>query len=179
MASHERDAGRTLAEAGELILGTLIGWVAGPGRQGTVQVDFEGNRHGPLEARLTIAVEGATLKRAVEQRQGAVLCFERGEPSRPIVLGLLQTTSETPLLDELLQPESPGAAEDEAPELIANGKRVSLAGLLGGNTDELELRCGKASLVLRRNGQVLLRGDNVQVDAGQVLRLRGGKTQIN
>jgi len=179
VASHERDAGCTPVEAGEQILGTLIGWVSGPGRPGTVQVDFEGNRHGPLEARLTIAVEGGTLKQAVERRQGAVLCFERGEPSRPIVLGLLQMESETPLLDALLQPESSEVAQAETPELIANGKRVPLAGLLDGATDELELRCGKASLVLRRNGQVLLRGDNVLVDAGQVLRLRGGKTQIN
>ncbi|OJH37739.1 DUF6484 domain-containing protein [Cystobacter ferrugineus] len=179
MASHERDTEHTTPKIEERILGTLVGWVAGPGRQGTVKVDFEGNRHGLLEARLVTAVDEAALRQAIEQRQGAVLCFERGDPSWPIVLGLLQTESKTPLLDELLQPLGSEAAETQEPELIANGRRLSLAGLLGGATDQLEFRCGKASLILRRNGQVLLRGDNVLVDAGQMLRLRGGKTQIN
>ncbi len=94
------------------------------------------------------------MNRAVERRQGAGLCFERGAPSRPIVLGLLRIERETPLLDALLQPESSEVAQAELPELIANGKQhVSLAGLLDGSTDEFELRCGKASLVFRRNGQ--------------------------
>lgn len=174
MNSREQRDGHAPPEVEERILGTLVGWVAGPGLKGGIQVDFEGNRRGPLEARLATALDASALRRAVERRQGAVLCFERGEPSRPIILGLVQEPTETPLLDELLDESEVASAE-----LIANGKRISLDEVLGGATDELVLRCGKASLVLRRNGQVLLRGENVQVDAGSVLRLRGGKTQIN
>ncbi|WP_240358262.1 DUF6484 domain-containing protein [Myxococcus vastator] len=160
------------------IHGTLIGQVIGRGRGGTVQVDFEGNGHGPLEARLSLVVDETTLLRAIEARQEAVLCFERGAPTRPIVLGLLQPRSETPLLDALL--EAPDdARQDGEVAIVANGQRIPLEGLLDDATEELELRCGKSSLVLRRNGQILLRGEHVLVDAGQVLRLRGGKTQIN
>ncbi|NOJ79309.1 DUF6484 domain-containing protein [Myxococcus xanthus] len=178
MASHEQDAGRPPSQVEEPILGNLIGRVVGRGRMGTVQVDFEGNHHGPLEARLAVAVDEATLLRAIEARQEAVLCFERGTPTCPIVLGLLQPRSETPLLDAMLEAPD-GEREDGEVAIVANGQRVPIEGLLDGATEELELRCGRSSLVLRRNGQILLRGEHVLVDAGQVLRLRGGKTQIN
>jgi len=178
MASHKHDAGRSPPRVEEPIHGTLIGQVVGRGRRGTVQVDFEGNRHGPLEARLALAVDEATLLRAIEARQEAVLCFERGAPTRPIVLGLLAQRSETPLLDSMLEAPEDAREEGEV-AIVANGQQVPIEGLLDGATEELELRCGRSSLVLRRNGQILLRGEHVLVDAGQVLRLRGGKTQIN
>jgi len=41
------------------------------------------------------------------------------------------------------------------------------------------LRCGKASLTLRRDGKVLLRGVDVVSQADQVHKIRGGKVQIN
>ncbi|MBU8900272.1 hypothetical protein DRW03_24640 [Corallococcus sp. H22C18031201] len=174
MPSREQDKQQAALDTDEPILGNLVGWVTGLGAKGTVQVDFEGNRRGPIEARLATPANTMTLSLAVQRRQGVVLCFERGLPSRPLILGFVQEPSETPLLDELLSEPQPGTSE-----LVVNGKRFSLDSMVGESADEISLRCGKASLVLRRNGQVLIRGEDVKVDAGRVLRLRGGKTQIN
>lgn len=163
------------ASAEELRGGTRIGWVTGLGVHGRIKVDFDGNRHGPIEARMATLVDAEMLKLAVEQRQKAVLHFEDGDPLRPILLGLIHEPSETPLLDAVLLQPLPA----DKRKVVVDGRPVPPEALLLEGRDELILRCGKASLILRRNGQVLLQGTNIQVDAGTLLRLRGGKTQIN
>lgn len=44
---------------------------------------------------------------------------------------------------------------------------------------EVVLKCGKASITLRRNGQVLLKGVNIRTEAEGTQQLKGGKVQIN
>jgi len=45
--------------------------------------------------------------------------------------------------------------------------------------DELVLRCGQASIVLRRNGRVVIRGTYVETRAKGVNRIKGGSVLIN
>ncbi len=45
--------------------------------------------------------------------------------------------------------------------------------------DEIELRCGKASLILRRNGRILIRGAHIETRAEGKNRVRGGSVEIN
>jgi hypothetical protein len=44
---------------------------------------------------------------------------------------------------------------------------------------EIELRCGKASLLLRHDGQIVMRGVHMRNEATGVQKIRGGKVQIN
>ena len=135
---------------------------------GGVTVDFDGNRGGPVAARVSASIDDAALERAARERQEALLLFEAGDPARPVVLALLR--SRTPLIDAVLAgPLPPG-------EKVArvDGQRVEIEG-----HEEVVLRCGKASLTLRRDGKVVLRGVNVVSQAEQVHKVRGGKVQIN
>lgn len=45
--------------------------------------------------------------------------------------------------------------------------------------DEIVLKCGRSSLTLRRNGEVILRGVRVLSRAAQTQRIRGASVQIN
>jgi hypothetical protein len=45
--------------------------------------------------------------------------------------------------------------------------------------DELELRCGEASLLLRSDGKVLLRGRDVTSRASRSNKIRGANVEIN
>ena len=45
--------------------------------------------------------------------------------------------------------------------------------------EELVLRCGKARIVLRSNGRVLIEGARVETSAEGVNRIKGGSVQIN
>jgi hypothetical protein len=148
-------------------LGSVVGFVSSY-RRGEVSVDFPGNERGPLAARVSTALDGAALEAAAATQQDALLIFEGGDPARPILMSLLRSV--TPMVDLLLgQPHQP------APDHVrVDGERVSIEG-----KEEVVLRCGKASLTLRRDGKVLLRGVNVVSQADQVHKVRGGKVQIN
>lgn len=55
-----------------------------------------------------------------------------------------------------------------------DGRRVEIVA-----ADEIELKCGEASLVLRRNGRVVLRGVQVETRATGLNRIKGGTVAIN
>lgn len=65
-------------------------------------------------------------------------------------------------------------AEAPRTEVALDGRRVVLEA-----ADEIVLRCGRASLVLRRNGRIQLKGANVETHAEGVNRIKGGTVQIN
>lgn len=155
----------------EKIRESRVGWVAGEADGGALLVDFMGNRRGPLPARTSLMLDTATRMQAVAQRQQAILLFENGDPALPLLIGLLQAPSATPLTDALLSEALPAGVPREA---RVDGQRVVIEG-----REELVLRCGKATLTLRRDGQVLLRGVNIRTEADEVQRIKGGKVQIN
>ena len=157
-------------ELADRILGSRVGWVTGSTSGGEALVDHPGNPHGPLPARSSVPLDREALTRAARERQGAILLFENGDPGLPLLLGLIHTPSETPLLDAVLEPP----LEEVPLEAHVDGQRVVIEG-----RDEVVLRCGKASLTLRRNGQVLLRGINIRTEADEVHKIKGGKVQIN
>jgi uncharacterized protein (DUF2345 family) len=87
-----------------------------------------------------------------------------------VVIGLVEETTGGALLGELLT--KPAAA---APvEARLDGKRVVLEG-----KDEVVLRCGEASITLRRDGKVLVRGAYIETQAKGVNRIKGGAVKIN
>jgi hypothetical protein len=146
------------------VMGPLVGTVAIYER-GEARVDFPGNTHGPLLARVSAALDVPALEAAAAARQEALLLFEEGDPGRPILIALLH--SATPTVDLLLGRTAPR-------DVRVDGERVSIEG-----KEEVVLRCGKASLTLRRDGKVILRGVNVVSQADQIHKVRGGKVQIN
>ena len=153
----------------ERISSPRVGWVAGDGASGVLLVDFEGNRRGPLPVRSTVALTPEAIRRAVVERQGALLLFEKGDPALPVLVGLLQNTSAAPLTEALLDSLDAGPREARV-----DGRQVRIEA-----REEVTLTCGKASLTLRRNGDVILRGANIRTEAEQVQRIKGGKVQIN
>jgi hypothetical protein len=88
----------------------------------------------------------------------AVLAYEGGDPSKPIILGLLQVT----------QTGAP------AMKLSADGQELTVSA-----ARQLVLQCGKASITLTRAGKVLIRGAYVSTRSSGVNRIKGGSVQIN
>jgi len=58
--------------------------------------------------------------------------------------------------------------------LHVDGKRVAIEG-----ADEIELRCGEASITLRRNGKIIIKGTYVESSSKGVNRVKGGAIKIN
>lgn len=133
------------------MLGVVVAWEA---ERGPI-VDFPGNAAGPVPARLLVAADVEALKRAAAERTPTALVFEGGDPERPLILGFVQ---------------APG----EAREAHVDGKRVVLTG-----EEEIELRCGEASISLKKNGKLVIRGAYVETRAKGTCRIKGGSVQIN
>lgn len=150
-------------ELGHAVVGRVVSY-----SRGEVRVEHLAHRGAPLTARPLASIEEAALECAARDGAEALLLFEGGDPSRPLLIGLLR--SATPLVDALLAGPLP-AAEKVA---RVDGRRVVVEG-----KEEVVLQCGKASLTLRRDGKVVLRGVNLVTQADQVHKIRGGKVQVN
>jgi hypothetical protein len=149
-----------------------VGYLANGSKPGSLLVDFEGNPGRPIAARSMIALDDGSLNEAVSSRRPAVLLFENQDPARPIVVGLLAPEPGAALLGSLLR-TTPGTPPKPA-EARVDGKRVVLEG-----EQEVVLRCGEASITLRRDGKVMLRGAYVETTAKGLNRIRGGSVKIN
>jgi hypothetical protein len=161
-------------------VGRLVAWAAGE----APTVDFPGNTRGPLAARSIIPLQPSVVAEAIDDRRGVLLTFEDGRPDAPIITGLMQ-----PLIRDV-EPANEDEPEDEDepanegeielqptdPQLDArvDGRRVEIEA-----ADEIVLRCGQASIVLRRNGRVVIRGTYVETRSRGVNRVKGGSVEIN
>jgi hypothetical protein len=78
----------------------------------------------------------------------------------PVLLGFLTPITHDRTVDAL--------------EARIDGRRVELEG-----RDEIVLRCGQASITLRRNGRIAIRGVEVETRAAGMNRIKGGTVNIN
>lgn len=154
-----------------------MGWLVGADDAGLPLVDFPGNPSGPRVARRTVPLTPEMLQGSASTRPGVVLMFENGDARLPLIIGLVQA-SPTPMLDAMLSEPAREEAPSEPPPMNAeahvDGKRVTIEG-----ADEIVLKCGQASLTLRRNGKVILKGTYVETHSSGVNRIKGGSVQVN
>lgn len=142
-----------------------IGSIAAVNANG-ILVDFPGAR-GPTPARLAVALSAERIQAALASRQSVVLVFENGDRTQPLIVGLIEAlplpaaTNDTP-------------AETPIIETDVDGKRVRVTA-----QDEIVLQCGAASVTLRRNGRVVIRGTYVETHSDGTNRIKGGQVQIN
>ena len=133
------------------ILGVVVDCEAAVGPR----VDYPGNPCGPVVAQLMVAATATTMEQAIAKRTPVALVFENGDPARPLIFGFAHTV-------------------ETAPEARVDGRRVVLTG-----EEEIELRCGAASICLKRNGRVVIRGATIETRAKGTNRIKGGSVQIN
>lgn len=82
------------------------------------------------------------------------------------------TTAESPV--DKSSAKEPSRAEVKPLAVVVDGKQVLIEA-----ADEIVLRCGEATITLRRNGRVIIRGAYVETRSRGVNRIKGGSVQIN
>ncbi len=86
---------------------------------------------------------------------------------------LLLWSSQDPVIIDLIEDRVDEESLDSVDTTI-DGRRIHLEA-----SDEIVLRCGNASITLRRNGRVVIRGAYVETRAKGTNRIKGGSVQIN
>ena len=152
------------------IAAVCLGRIVALDAHGGTEVEFHGSG-GTRRARCLLAADsGARATMAVGQQ--VVLAFENGDPALPIVLGCIQM----PAAPEAAaaQPDAGDTREMQVIEADVDGKRVRIVA-----QDEIVLQCGNASITLRRNGRVVIRGTYVESYSEGTNRIKGGQVRIN
>jgi hypothetical protein len=138
-----------------VVTGTLIGFT-NDGR--TPLITYEGQRGtAAIAAASILDLHGPHIGKRV------VMQFERSDPQRPIILGLLREGDGWPL------PNPPAQVEVDV-----DGERLLVTA-----KEQLVLKCGKASITLTKAGKVIVQGTYVSHRSSGVMRIKGGSVQLN
>ncbi|BCH33442.1 hypothetical protein MesoLjLc_53720 [Mesorhizobium sp. L-8-10] len=140
-------------EVSKRIEGVVIGVFIGFDDQATPLVVFPGNRQ-------ETAVPARSLAELSSSMVGSevALLFEAGDPGRPLIVG------------RLVDPVRKAAT----PAVVRDGELVRIAG-----KERVELRCGKATIIMEKDGRIIIRGTNVTSHASAANRIRGGSINLN
>jgi len=136
------------------IVGTLVGF-RGPYEPLVIYPDQPEST--ALNARASVDLQAEHIGHEV------ILVFEKGNPMKPIVTGLIRVSS-------------PWPAKQRPPQVDVDvdGQRLILTA-----KEQLVLSCGDASLTLHCDGKVVIRGRHVVSHASGVNRIRGGSVELN
>lgn len=137
----------------QVLTGVVVGLFLGLNDAGEPLVDYPGNPTG----RAIVARAAAPL-RTDDCGRDVALVFENGEPSRPIVLGLIQVPAD---------PRTVVAVNRDHERLVLRAER------------EIVLECGDASITLTRAGKVIIRGKYVLSKSTGVNMIKGGVVHVN
>ncbi|RUV71945.1 MAG: hypothetical protein EOR30_23800 [Mesorhizobium sp.] len=140
-------------EVYERIEGVVIGVFLGYGDEALPLVVFPGNpRQTAVPARSLTELDSSMVGNEV------ALLFEAGDPGRPLVVG------------RLVNP----VRKTNAPLVVRDGENVRITG-----EERIELRCGKAAILMEKDGRITIRGTYVTSHASAANRIRGGSIDLN
>jgi hypothetical protein len=151
------------------IEGVRVGKIVNVNESGEVLVDFPGNTQGEVAARFTNSMNLKILRHAASSGQNVLLVFENNDPGLPIIIDTLYS-----LVDEITESSTIALETGRPKDVMIDGKRVTFDA-----KEQIELRCGKASIVLSQAGKVLIRGAYLLNRSSGVNRIKGGSVQIN
>lgn len=106
------------------------------------------------------AIKARSLVQLTAKDAGSevALLFEDGTPERPLIIGKI--VEHAPATD--------------TPEVIRDGETVKVTA-----QDRLELRCGKAVILMEKDGHITIRGTYLVSHASAANRIRGGSVNLN
>lgn len=160
-------------DAVALAAASVFGQLVGVDEHGAAQVDWPGNRRGPMAARTLVQLDAAP---AAQDPPVPVLLMFVGDESVPVIVGVLQpgVLRAAPRLEPAAEALADRADADTPITVSLDGRTVSLQA-----AERLELRCGDSAIVMTADGHVTIRGANLVSRATETNKIRGGAVLIN
>jgi len=132
------------------IEGVVVGRITGFHSGGDPLVDFTMNRTGsPLVARTTVGLAKCHIGR------DAAVMFESGDFRKPIIIGLMHISK-----------QDVETVEDDNTTVISSEK-------------EILIRCGEASIHLKKDGKIIIKGKDILSRARRNHDIKGGMINLN
>lgn len=143
------------------IEGVRIGRISAIKQDGQILIDYQDNSFGQLKARTVIDVAPKDAEKSV------LLVFENNDPQLPVIIGFVR--------DKAAQADSGTVLEKrDLKDVLVDGKR-----LVFDAEKEIELRCGKSSLIMTKDGRIVIKGDKLLSRAREINKIKGAAVRIN
>jgi Domain of unknown function (DUF6484) len=139
--------------------GTVKAWSENDG----ILVDYPGSPSGPQPATTTVRLSAAQIQALIASQDAVCLTFDPSRPAHPVLFALTQPIA-----------HAPAPNEGEPMRAVVDGEVVEIEG-----AERVVLRCGKASIVLTKEGKILLNGTYLASESTGAHRIRGGSVEIN
>ena len=142
--------------------GVRIGKIASIIKQtGQIFVDYRDNCFDPLRARSIIDIVLEHVNKKV------LLAFEDNDPKLPIIIGLIRDNA----VDNA---KKITVMKDDVEDILIDRKKMMF------NAEkEIELRCGKSSLIMKKDGRIVIKGIQLVSRASGVNKIKGAAVRIN
>lgn len=152
----------------EPVLGNCIGELVKVTDAGVALVDFPQNNRGPVPARSVLGEGDPSDLGPLPVK--VLLVFEDNEPQQPIITGLVHDKLFSPAdeTDEKILPV------DRPNNAIIDGKKLEFNA-----KDEILFKCGKSSILLRKDGKVVIKGVQLLSRASGSNKIKGSSVNIN
>lgn len=150
--------------------GQIIGRIVRVGEDGIAWVTYPGCPESiAVAARSTLDAPAAHTARP-DALVGAkvLLVFEDADPSLPIICGIVRDQVQPRAAVVALTLDSP------MKDVIVDGRQ-----LVFNAQQQILLRCGKSSLLLRRDGKIEIRGRELLSRASGANKIKGGTIDLN
>lgn len=142
--------------------GVQVGTFLGFSTAGDRLVDFpENTSQLPVAARTTVELADRDRGKPI------VLAFECGDPTRPIIIGLVRGERETDI-------HGAAAPPSDRLKIEIDGETLHLTA-----QSQIVLTCGESSITLTRAGKIVIKGSYVVSRSSGVNKIKGGSIQLN
>jgi hypothetical protein len=141
-------------------------------------VDTFGDR-GPVIARCLATIDPDVLARGGARGALVNVVFAQGNPEHPIVMGFVDDgmgagTPGAPAEPVVAPPSSGQTGPDLALRVDGRPRVLPIEA-----QEELILKCGQASITLKRDGKIVIKGRYVESHASSTNRIKGAQVKIN
>ncbi len=145
-------------------LDPCIGRIAGLDDCGRILVDYGQGRCNP--ARLVAGLNRFELSTSANKEREVLLNFANGDADRPIIVALMADP-----LDDLvcLTPD-----QAQAQDLKVDDETVLIEA-----HKEIVLKCGQSSILMRKDGKIVLKGIEIVSRAKAANKVKGASVHIN
>jgi len=146
-----------------------IGKVVEVDEGGRARVQFPGAESGVLARSVLDASSRSADSAQALVGASVLLLFENGDRSLPIVVGVIRAALRP-------EPELPEFKLDLSRDrdVLVDGRRLVLEA-----QQEIELRCGKSTIILQRDGKVLIRGAHLVSRSSGPNKIKGASISLN
>lgn len=148
-------------------ISSSIGYIAGTNNKGDVLVTI--NREEAKSARLVSGLNRNELIKEEFIGREVLVVFPEGNPDRPVIIALMENP-----IDQLVSLEIKDDEIKQETEFRIDGKQVTIEG-----ENEILMKCGKASILLRNDGKIIIKGTHLLSRSSGPNRIKGASVGIN